>query len=163
MRRLKSASVRRLWVFGAAASFAVAVMLVVTPSAQAVADDAVQGCGASRVVPGSNADVPSENHQAYFQFVPADRDPVQIVCGDGYTYGAVHVEVKHLVSNWGEAVTAMVNTIDRGQVKAEGNAVRYVWTFAPGRSMVVVVGNNTVLTAFPSDGRESSWTEASVA
>ncbi|MFE7203804.1 hypothetical protein ACFU8R_26405 [Pseudonocardia alni] len=156
-------AVRRISLLLTAAALAAGAMLVVSPAAHAVASDAVQGCGASQVVPGANAYVPGENHQTYFQFVPAERDPVQIVCGDGYNYGAVHIEVKHVVPNWSEAITAMVNTIDRGNPVPEGDAVRYTWTFAPNRSMIVVVGNNTVITAFPSDGQEASWTEASVA
>lgn len=142
---------------------AVGAFLVAPPVASAVANDAVQGCGATQVVPGVSAIVPAENNQSFFQFVNADRDPVQIVCGDGSTFGAVHIEVKHLVPNWGEAVTAMASTIDRGKAEPDGAATRYNWEFSPGRSIVVVVGDDTVITSFPTDGLEASWTEASVA
>lgn len=161
---MKRASLRnKLSISLAAAVLMVSGLLVSAPNAMAAANDAVVACGATNVIPGQGAAVPSDAQGKFFQYVPAQRDPAPILCGNGTTTGAVHIEVKHNVPNWAEAVTAISKAIDRGVPNPRPEETRYSWTFRPGKTIEVVVGDASVITALPVDGLADTWTEASVA
>lgn len=152
---------------------ATSVMLVLlallagAPDASALTRDARQACGVTSEDPvGRTAAVPAENQEEPFQFVvDANADLyLELLCGKGTTTGAVHIEVKHDVPNWGDGLTAIRNTIRRGKASPGDNGKSiYTWAFAPGRTMTVVVGDRTIITAYPTDGREETWVEASTA
>ena len=83
---------------------------------------------------------------------------VALLCGATIALGGA------VVPNWGDGLTAIRNTIRRGKASPGDNGKSiYTWTFAPGRTMTVVVGDRTIITAYPTDGREETWVEASTA
>lgn len=160
MKRFRSKSSLWLSLFGA---LTIAMLPISTASAAEplVANDAVQACGATNAVPGSGADVPAEVQDDYLWSIPTSGDPVPIVCGNGRTYGAVPVEVKHLVPNWGDASNCMEIAIDqvRPTPGSDGQLI-YRYQFG-GKSVRVVTGEVGLITAFPEDGLEDTWAECS--
>lgn len=127
------------------------------------ADDAVRACGATNIDQvNKEADVPAEYLDGYFMSVPTAADPVELLCGNGKTTGAVHIEIKHDVPNWGDALNCMENTILNGKSAPGKGRTEYVWLFG-GKTMVVVVGEYSVITAYPTDGLEETWIECSAA
>lgn len=140
----------------------VRTLLLSAGSAAATATDARDACGVTVEDPVTRtATVPDDLQFAYFQSVPSAVDPTQILCGNGVTTGAVHIEVAHDVPNWADGVTAIVNTIDHGKKNEQIDRVEYTWTIRPGKTMIAVVGQESLITAFPTDGLEETWLEAS--
>lgn len=148
------------------------VMLVVAPVAApsaaaalrpARADDAVRACGATGIDEvNKEADVPNEYQDGYFMSVPTGVDPVELLCGNGRTTGAVHIEIKHDVPNWSDALNCMENAIVNGKSSPGRGRTEYVWNFQD-KTVVVVVGEYSVITAYPTDGLEETWIECSAA
>ncbi|MHA6630911.1 hypothetical protein ACU61A_36190 [Pseudonocardia sichuanensis] len=142
--------------------------LSVTPSAVAAlrparADDAVRACGVTSIDDVRRvAVVPPEHQDGYFMSIPDASDPLVLLCGDGATTGAVHIEVKHDVPNWGDALNCMENAVEHGKPTRLPDRTRYEWWLG-GKKMVVVNGDYSVITAYPSDGLEETWIECSTA
>ncbi|MER7558051.1 hypothetical protein ABTZ46_13985 [Nocardioides sp. NPDC126508] len=117
--------------------------------ANAQATDAVYGCGASPI-DSESAYVPSSVRKHRLWRVRTTREGyVAIKCGNGSTWGAVHVELKHEVPNWTDALTCIQKTINRGAASDGENDKRKYTYRIRGASIVVVVGENGVVTAYP--------------
>ena len=134
----------------------VATALVVTASmwaaepvpASAQATDAVYGCGA-RSVGNESANVPPRYVKDRLWTIQTSGDSIAIRCGNGSTWGAVHVELKHEVPNWPDALTCIKKTINRGTELDGGNGkTKYVHRIR-GATVVVIVGDNGLVTAYP--------------
>ena len=134
----------------------VATALVVTASmwaaapvpAGAQATDAVYGCGA-RSVGNESANVPPRYVKDRLWTIQTSGDSIAIGCGNGSTWGAVHVELKHEVPNWPDALTCIKKTINRGTELDGGNGkTKYVHRIR-GATVVVIVGDNGLVTAYP--------------
>ncbi|TQM08997.1 hypothetical protein FB558_4738 [Pseudonocardia kunmingensis] len=106
--------------------------------------------------------MPAEYVDGYFMPVPTAADPIELLCGNGKTTGAVHIEVKHDVPNWSDALNCMGNAIVNGKPAPGRGRTEYVWRFGE-KVMVVVVGEYSVITAYPTDGLEETWIECSAA
>lgn len=171
--------VQRRWMDCSRATFLVGLFAILTcavlalpfvtgPSAAAEllpvrADDAVRACGVTTIDQANRgADVPAEYQDGYFMSVPTATDPVQLRCGNGKTTGAVHIEIKHDVPNWGDTLNCMANAISNGKSGPGKGRTEYVWSFG-GKTVVVVVGEYSVITAYPLDGLEETWIECSAA
>ncbi|TQM08960.1 hypothetical protein FB558_4699 [Pseudonocardia kunmingensis] len=62
------------------------------------------------------ADVPAEYQDGYFMSIPtAVGGPVVLLCGNGTSTGAVHIEVKHDVPNWADALNCIENAMVHGK------------------------------------------------
>ena len=111
------------------------VSLGAAPSAAAVlrpgrADDAVRACGVVNIDQANReADVPAEYQDGYFMSVPTTTDPVELLCGNGKTTGAVHIEIKHDVPNWSDALNCMENAIVNGKPSPGKGRTEYTWGF----------------------------------
>ncbi|WP_142056814.1 hypothetical protein [Pseudonocardia kunmingensis] len=81
------------------------------------ADDAVRACGVTQVDNVKKiADVPAEYQDGYFMSIPtAVGGPVVLLCGNGTSTGAVHIEVKHDVPNWADALNCIENAMVHGK------------------------------------------------
>jgi hypothetical protein len=127
------------------------------------ADDAVRACGATSIDEiNKEASVPVEYVDGYFMSVPTATDPVELLCGNGKTSGAVHIEVKHDVPNWSDALNCMENVIVHGKAAPGRDRIEYTWLFGH-KVVVVVVSEYSVITAYPTDGLEETWIECSAA
>jgi hypothetical protein len=125
------------------------------PAAVPESRDAVQACGATEVTRSSAVVHPSV-WQAPFLEIPE----VTVRCGDGRTYGAVHVEVKHNVPNWADALNCIAKTISRGSAEPIDGKQIYTYTFA-NKKVTVSIGRNGLITAFPDDNKHESWIQCS--
>ncbi|MFE3997752.1 hypothetical protein ACFX43_02990 [Nocardioides sp. YIM B13467] len=135
----------------------VATALAVTASmwavtcvpANAQATDAVYGCGAD-VIDNESAYVsPRVRGHRLWRITTTREGSVAIKCGNGSTWGAVHVELKHEVPNWADALTCIKKTINRGAASDGENGKRNYTYRISGASIVVVVGDSGVVTAYP--------------
>jgi hypothetical protein len=146
--------------------------LVVSPTAApsaaaalrpARADDAVRACGVTSIDDVAKvAEVPIENQDGYFMSIPTATDPTVLLCGNGTTTGAVHIEIKHDVPNWGDALNCMESAMRHGKSTRLPDRTRYEWQF-DGKTMIVIDGDYSMITAYPSDGLEETWIECSAA
>lgn len=177
MQRQWSSRVLRRWTCSSRGMWCVAVVgasvvlvytmfgVVPAPAAADVsrADDALRACGVTSVDEARRtAVVPVEFQDGYFTAVPTAADPSVLLCGNGVTTGAVHIEVKHNVPNWADAINCMENAIRHGQASQQPDRTVYMWRFLD-KTMFVVDGEYSVITAYPSDGLEESWIECSAA
>lgn len=137
------------------------MLLAVSGSAHAQSSDAVQKCKATAVQPGVGADVAETNLFDFFTSVQADDGSAEeVLCGDGKTWGAVHIEVKHRVHDWAVTRRCMSVVMSRGESRPDGDKRRWIYTWEPGRSARVVAGTNGMITSYPWDsGSEASWAE----
>ncbi|MGQ0573137.1 MAG: hypothetical protein ACT4RN_02910 [Pseudonocardia sp.] len=140
---------------------ALSLVMGVPATALAVSSDAVGRCNATRVQEGVGADVGEADRFEYFASVSADDGSAEeILCGDGRTWGAVHIEVKHRVPGWGLAKDCMRKVMSRSRAGDENGKRVWIYSWAPGRSARVVAGNNGMITSYPWDGgSEGSWSE----
>lgn len=141
---------------------AVAVLLVFSQgTAVAASRDAVQKCHATQVRDGVGADVGEADRFEYFVSVFADDGSAEeLLCGDGRTWGAVHIEVKHRVADWAVTKDCMSNVMSRGRSTLDDGKRARVYSWASGRSARVVAGDNGMITSYPWDsGSEESWDE----
>jgi hypothetical protein len=166
----------RAVIFAAVSLFLACVLLVaslvVSPVAgstaaaalrPARADDAVRACGVTSIDEVEKvAEVPGEYQDGYFMSVPTATDPSVLLCGNGTTTGAVHIEIKHGVPNWGDALNCMENVMRHGKSTRLPDRTRYEWQF-DGKTMIVVDGDFSMITAYPLDGLEETWIECSAA
>ena len=106
--------------------------------------------------------MPPENQDGYFMSIPMPAGQAVLLCGNGTTTGAVHIEIKHDVPNWGDALNCMENAMTHGKSTRLDDRTRYEWQFG-GKTMIVVDGDYSMITAYPSDGLEDSWIECSAA
>ena len=117
--------------------------------ANAQATDAVYGCGA-RSVGNESANVPPRHAKDRLWTIQTSDGPIAIRCGNGTTWGAVHVELKHEVPNWPDALTCIKKTINRGtELDGDNGKTRYVHRIRGAATVVVVVGVNGLVTAYP--------------
>lgn len=145
------------------AAVACAGMLAFPAHAQAQATDAVQGCGATNVT-SSGATVPTSNQSAEIFRVNTDDGSFPIRCGNGTTYGAVHIEVKHNVPTWGDALSCITKAINRttGNYDASTGKTTYTYQISGG-TVIVVRGGVGIITAYPrGSGVEQKWQTCSV-
>lgn len=124
--------------------------------------DATRACGATNNGDGT-AYVPGHVHQEYYASIPVAGDPVPILCGNGVTYGAVHIEVKHNVPSWAEAINCLDKVLERGTSIPAGDGKMKKQLVYNAKSVVAVVGlgNGDLITAYPNDGSEETWIECS--
>lgn len=137
------------------ATLATAAGMLVSPSAPPESRDAVHACGATEVT-RSGASVDPSIWQAPFQEVPG----LTVRCGDGQTYGAVHVEVKHNVPNWADALACITKAMSRTTPQSMNGKQVYHYDFGNKR-LTMSTGRNGLITAFPSDNAHGSWVECS--
>lgn len=148
-----------------AASAATLFSSMIAP--QAMADDAgaLVGCDAD------NLGVDEFNNRV--GFVPPElrdeeylvgglttsRGVAYLLCGDGVSTGAVHIQLKHNVTNWVETQTCMTNTIGRANREIpQVGRTRFEFDFPGGMAVAAVQeGSNRIETAFTQDGRSESW------
>ncbi|HTF48513.1 MAG TPA: hypothetical protein VK735_13775 [Pseudonocardia sp.] len=141
----------------------IALLLAASPPAVAKATDAVDACGATDRG-DLTATVPPEVQSKIFMTVTTSHGPLPVRCGNGVTTGAVHIEVKHRVPNWGDALSCIKKVIDRtpGQPNKNGKT-NYALAVAPGNVFTVVRGDIGIITAYPSGGDlENKWRQCSV-
>jgi len=125
--------------------------------------DALQACGA--VDMGNlTAKVPDDVQDKVFMMLDTPKGRFPIKCGNGITSGAVHIEVKHGVPDWGDALSCIKKVISRAPEKASGSGkANYQLTIAPGNVFTVVRGSIGIITAYPSGGDlENKWRQCSV-
>lgn len=149
----------------------VATALVVTASmwaatsapANAQATDAVNGCGAE-VLDNESAYVKPDQRGDKLWTLRTTRGSFVVKCGDGQDWGAVHVELKHEVPNWADALTCIEKAISRGaRSDGENEKTRYAYRIK-GADIVVVVGGNGLVTAYPKGtGVAKKWRLCSAA
>lgn len=135
-----------------------AVASVAALPAAASTDEAVMACGAS-VINSEEAYVPAGVREAQFISFSTARGTVRVNCGNGSSWGAVHIELKHEVPSWAEASACIAKTISRGRIEdGNGTKVEYHATIN-GVAMLAVRGNNGLLTAYPrgDTGIASKW------
>lgn len=127
----------------------------------AISSDAVVKCKATAVQEGVGADVPESEVFEYFGTVPADDGSAEeVLCGDGRVWGAVHIEVKHRVADWSVTRECMSKVTSRVRPAVDSGKRTWDYSWTPGRSAIVVAGDNGVITSFPWDsGSEESWLE----
>jgi len=96
--------------------------------------------------------------------VTTSKGPLPIRCGNGVTAGAVHIEVKHSVPDWGDALSCIKKVIDRAPEQSSNNGkTNYELTIGPGNVFTVVRGDIGIITAYPSGGDlENKWRQCSV-
>lgn len=63
---------------------------------------------------------------------------------------------------WSDAINCMANVIVNGKQSPGKERIEYSWAFG-GKTVVVVVGDYSVITAYPLDGLEETWIECSAA
>src|SRR5882757_2624746 len=154
---------RRPAMLSLSVAAAIAVLLSASPPAAAKATDAVDACGATDRG-DLTATVPTEVQSKIFMTVTTMEGPFPIRCGNGVTAGAVHIEVKHSVPSWGDALSCIKKVIDRtpGQPNKNGKT-SYEVTIAPGNFVTIVRGDIGIITAYPSGGDlENKWRQCSV-
>lgn len=143
---LSNALMRRVRLLAITAFLA---FLLVAPPAEASTDDARAACGASVIV-NESAFVPRSVRKEIFLKLTTARSRVRLMCGDGRTWGAVHIELKHEVPNWAEASTCIERTISRGR-ESEGDDGRLRYSARINQvSMFAVRGVNGLITAYPT-------------
>lgn len=128
---------------------AVAIAAPATP-AEARATDAVNGCGAYNVGKDT-ATVPASTQGSTIFHANTKKGNFPIKCGNGTTWGAVHIEVKHNVPNWADALSCIDKAINRtkGIFDPTNGKTRYTYSFS-GKTVIVVRGKNGILTAYPT-------------
>lgn len=95
------------------------------------------------------ANVPPRHVKDRLWTIQTSDGSIAIRCGNGSTWGAVHVELKHEVPNWPDALTCIKKTINRGTELDGGNGkTKYVHRIR-GATVVVIVGDNGLVTAYP--------------
>ncbi|MFT7835896.1 hypothetical protein Q5530_07075 [Saccharothrix sp. BKS2] len=138
-----------------------AAALVAFPAAaQAQSTAAVRACHAFNVGSDS-ASVPGDRLDDYFATVQGGFAHEELLCGNGQTYGAVHIELKHNVDNWDVTLECMESVVANGAFRAYDGKREWRWQFRAGRYVKVVAGQNGVITAYPEwdSGSASSWAE----
>jgi hypothetical protein len=138
-----------------AVAVAATSVLPSTPSAAPESRDAVIACGATNVT-RSDADVHPSIWQAPFLELPG----LTIRCGDGHSYGAVHVEVKHNVPNWGDAANCITKAMERTEAETVNGKNIYRYRFN-NQLLTVSTGRNGLVTAFPKSNKHATWIECS--
>lgn len=144
----------------AAGVAAACIALTLWPTtASAVATDAVRGCGATDVVAKKSATVPKSVQSSEIFHVSTTDGRFSIKCGNGTSYGAVHIEVKHEVPDWPDALSCITKAIDGslGIFDVGTGKTRYTYSFHGG-TVKVAVGGVGIITAFPTGGSVvSKW------
>lgn len=136
-------------------------MVAVPTTALALSSDAVGRCNATGVQEGVGADVGEADRFEYFASVSADDGSAEeILCGDGRTWGAVHIEVKHRVESWTVSKDCMRKVMSRSRPGTVDGKRTWIYSWAAGRSARVVAGSNGMITSYPWDGgSETAWAE----
>jgi hypothetical protein len=121
---------------------------------------AVRECGATNVTTEA-ADVPRNRQFDFFTSIQTnDGGTEQILCGDGRTWGAVHIEVKHKVANWDITEECLKNTVSMGESESENGKRTWLFQWSSGRNALLVADVHGVITSYPwDDGSEESWEE----
>ncbi|WP_328528528.1 hypothetical protein OG984_23145 [Nocardioides sp. NBC_00368] len=116
--------------------------------ANAQATDAVNGCGAE-VLDNESAYVKPDKRGDKLWTLRTTEGSFVVKCGDGQDWGAAHVELKHEVPTWADALTCIENAINRGVASdGENGKTNYVYRIK-GAVVVVVVGIQGLVTAYP--------------
>lgn len=138
--------------------------------AQAVSNDAVRACGAYDVKPGVGASVPYPTQTGKFSEVRTNKGTFKIICGNGSPdtgSGAVHIEVKHLVPNWADALNCITKVINKNKPTRIGTTTKYqYYESIPGSRtftvIKVITGTDGIVTAYPEgSNEEAKWRECS--
>ena len=135
-----------------------AVLTAPVTASHASTNEAVSACGAS-VIDSESAYVPAGVRSEQFISFATTRGTIRVNCGNGTSWGAVHIELKHEVPSWAEASACIAKTISRGSPRdGEGTKIEYHATIN-GVAMVAVRGNNGLLTAYPrgTTGIAAKW------
>ena len=121
---------------------------------------AVRECGATNVTIEA-ADVPETKQFDYFTSVQTNDGRIEkILCGDGRTWGAVHIEVKHKVAHWDITAECLRNTMSMGESKSEDGKRTWLFQWSSGHNALLVADFHGVSTTYPwDDGSEESWEE----
>jgi hypothetical protein len=132
------------------------LQFVSSSSASAQSNEASNHCGATNRTP-DEATVPAANQYRLW----GTYEDFPMYCGNGTTWGAVHIERKHNVEKWGVAGRCIRATIQfaSSRVQQPNGAVAFTWQFrSPSYWAKAVVGDNGVITAYPYDsGSEPTW------
>ena len=125
---------------------------------------ALAGCGADDLGKDENGNpigfVPPQYRDG--EFVPGGiltgRGIFRLLCGNGTSTGAVHIQLKHGVTNWAETLTCIRTTIDRGTPIGQVNRDRYEWRFGPETAVVAIDPRDSVVqTSFIASGNGDAW------
>ncbi|WP_380162657.1 hypothetical protein [Kineococcus sp. R86509] len=131
--------------------------------ATAVASDAVRGCNADHVVIGNSAHVPDENAFRTFETLRTSKGSFAVKCGIGSVdgFGAVHIEVKHRVPNWPDALNCMKKVVQLEVGRDIPGTKKHEYSrLIPGTTtrVFVVRGPDGIVTAYPEgNNEESKW------
>jgi hypothetical protein len=160
--RTRADSFARFTVLVSAPFIMLALMLATAPSALAQSTDAAQACGATNVT-NLAAVVPTETQGKLFLNLETGKAAFPILCGNGRTTGAVHIEVKHSVPDWADALSCMKKVISRASAEpGKSGKTNYALAIAPGNVVTVVRGTVGIIAAYPSGGDlENKWRQCS--
>jgi hypothetical protein len=104
--------------------------------------------------------VPQAVRRSLFHKFTARNKTRELLCGDGRTWGAVHIELKHEVPNWAEALTCMRFAISYGEDEP-GDKGRINYRYRFGNAQVIVVtGELGIISAYPTGNNVSrKWSQ----
>jgi hypothetical protein len=121
---------------------------------------AVRECAATNVNVEA-ADVPETKQFDHFTSIPTNDGRIEkILCGDGRTWGAVHIELKHKVANWDITEECLKNTVSMGELTSEDEKRTWLFQWSPGHNALLVSDVRGVSSSHPWDGgSEESWEE----
>lgn len=138
-------------VIGGAALAAMLITIGWVSPAQAATRDATEYCSAYNVG-GGQATVPNPNKV----FNTSYGVGTILFCGDGKTWGAVHIELKHTPPDWNVA-DRCAEKVQRYGTKTTSQGGKTTWKLrvgGPNSFAYFVVGNNGVITNYVTD---SNW------
>lgn len=151
-------------VAGALAAAGTLCMATSVP-AHAQATDAQVACGADPI-DNDSAYVPAGVRSSRFaRIYTSTLGYVEIKCGNGTSWGAVHIEMKHDVPDWADALTCIKKTIGRGKAtERAGGKTDYLYSFTGGTVFATVGSVNGLITAYPTGttGITTKWMKCSV-
>lgn len=126
-----------------------------------MADDAgaLAGCNADDLGNGVGF-VPPEIRDGEYRVGGLDtsKGKAYLLCGDGAATGAVHIQLKHNVTNWVETQTCITNAIGRGIETPQNGTTLFQYDFPGGKVFAAVrMGSNIIDTAYTTDERSETW------
>lgn len=154
---------KSIFTLTSAAAIFAALIAPANDRAHAADAGALAGCDADDIGGGQGFIPPAYRDEEYLVGgLQTGAGNYSLLCGDGTTRGAVHIQVKHAVTDWVTTQACIANVLERGTSIPQTDRLRYEWSF-PGGSVVVAIGPdprgtfNQIYTAFPEDGQSGTW------
>lgn len=82
-------------------------------------------------------------------YIKTNKGNFRLNCGNGVNEGAVHIEMKHNVTDWNNTRLCIAKAINRGARHPNGTKTNYSFTFG-GNTVIVVTGSGKIITAYPT-------------